>query len=177
MPGLVQPQTYTSTTTSFMRPWPLYLKRTVITTGIINVPQDVALLVLKDVPTMITLNPLVTGYEVKPDDASTYIITDTLKIMSFYKAKMKYTARTELGDEGVTFHVKAGGGMMSTNYWKSHERDEASGTVEVVEESYVEAPFFLIPFIIGTVKKSHRVLMDRLTAKLEAKQKQPTRKT
>ncbi|KAI5123574.1 hypothetical protein M0805_003392 [Coniferiporia weirii] len=151
--------------------WPLYLKRTVISTAALAVPYDVALAAIQDVPTMITLNPLVSTYEVKPDDPSTYIITDTLKLLHFFTRRTKYTINTELEDNGITFLVKAEGGMTSTNYWKVCRREDAT-TVEVVEESHIEAPFFFIVFVTSTVKKTHRVLMDRLAAKLEGRQKQ-----
>ncbi|EJD04045.1 uncharacterized protein FOMMEDRAFT_167326 [Fomitiporia mediterranea MF3/22] len=153
-----------------MGPWPLFLKRIVITRGVIKVPQEEVLNVLKDPPTVITLNPLVAYYEVKPEDPSTYVITDTIK-MPFFTTKTTYTARVEFGENRTTFHVKASGGMTSTNHWTSKRRDEQPDTTEVVEESHVEAPFFLMPFIVGNIRKSHRELMDRLTVKLESKQK------
>ena len=146
--------------------WPFTLKRTIATRRAIQgIPEPVVYLllpwftnsptapyedvqkVLKDAPTLIRLNPLVTSYETKPDDPTTYIIVDNLKTF-FGTFKSTYTARVEFGlpddaegqDSGsrTTFHVKAGGGMTSINHWTARRVPDRPDESEVVEESHVE---------------------------------------
>ena len=123
--------------------WPFFLKRTIQTKGIIKVDHEKALAALQDAPTMITLNPLVVHHETKPDDPSTYHITDNIQVLS-WTMKTVYTDRAEPLDDGIAFHVKAGGGMSSVNFWRSRPREEEPGTVEVLEEANIEVRFYCI---------------------------------
>lgn len=119
---------------------PLFtVKRNVSTSGIIRVSQETALLFLHNMGGMITLNPLVQSYETLPDDPSTFVITDRLKVL-FWTTTTKYTARGTTTDDGIIFVVKAGGGMTSTNRWKCSKRDTEDGSesVEVIEDAIIE---------------------------------------
>ena len=118
--------------------WPLFLKRTVVTSEIINGRYEDVSETLKDHPTLITLNPLVIAYEVLEDQpATTYLITDKLKML-FFTTQTQYMARAQHNGDRLTFHVKAGVGVTSTNYWICRRRESPETGVEVIEESHVE---------------------------------------
>jgi len=148
--------------------WPLVLKRTVTTTDVIHAPFDRVQGVLRNAPTLITLNPLVVGYELQNGTDDTYTITDRLRMfgMSFTS---KYTARVVKSDDMTTFIVRAGAGTRSTNTWKWSVKNGEDG-VEVTEEAKIEASFATMFFVERTVKRTHKTLLQELKRKLEGKE-------
>ncbi|KLO13932.1 S-adenosyl-L-methionine-dependent methyltransferase [Schizopora paradoxa] len=148
--------------------WPFVLKRSVVTTDVVHAPFERVQEVLRDPPALITLNPLVVGYELQPGTDDTYIITDKLRVLGI-PFTSKYTAQVTKGDEITTFIVKAGAGTSSTNIWKWVVQANGDG-VEVTEEAKVEAPFLTILFVVSTIKRTHKILLQQLKSKLEGKE-------
>lgn len=120
---------------SVMAIWPIFLKRTLVTSKTVNVSLEHALNAVQDPPTLIRLNPLVIGYDTKPDDPSHYIIADRLKVMGMDR-ETKYAAKFSSQPDGMISVVRAGGGVNLKNHWRV--RVSEGGEVEIIEEVTVE---------------------------------------
>lgn len=130
--------------------WPFILKRTVVTTDVVHAPFERVQEVLRDGPTLITLNPLVVGYELQPGTEDTYIITDKLRILGI-PFTSKYTAQVIKDDDSTTFIVRAGAGTRSKNTWKWMAKADGDG-VEVTEEAKVEVRLKRSTFLFNVVQ-------------------------
>lgn len=117
--------------------WPLFIERSVSTTGTIRTSSERAMEILRDHGEMISLNPLVVAYEAHKDVPSTYVITDHLEMLG-RTSVTKYSAKFEPADHGVVVHVNAPGGMRSRNTWKIREHPDDPESIEVTEEAHVE---------------------------------------
>lgn len=125
-----------------------------MTTDVVHAPFERVQEILRDPPTLITLNPLVVGYELQPGNDDTYIITDKLRILGI-PFTSKYTARVVKSDELTTFIVRAGGGTRSTNTWKWRAQADGDG-VEVTEEAKVEVRLKRSTFLFNVVQSFDR---------------------
>lgn len=112
---------------------------------------------------MIHLNPLVISCTQDEEDECLWHIRDTIKMMG-YSMLIEYRARIVKTADGVDVSSKAGMGTLLSNYWRV--RAVASG-VEISEEVQIQAFRPLMPFIIRTLRISHRNLLHRLVDQLD----------
>jgi hypothetical protein len=133
---------------------------------------------------MITMNPVVHSFTRVPDQSiaapdSKYRIVDRLAFLGTH-FDTTYEAVFHPRADGLDIEVSAGMGTRLKTTWTV--RGVGEGTVEVTEDVNVrvslrgarqasltmaQAFCALMPFISGTLQKSHRETMDRLVAAIQ----------
>lgn len=162
--------------------WPISLTRTLTSSKIISSTHASVLLYLNDPHALIRLNPLVISI-VELDSAPgtrTFVVTDKL---SFLGLTTTYTVSLSQSEHGVDGDVRAGMGTRLHNRWRVKELDGGAG-VEVEETvtinvrpshpelyrvflTWIQAFCLLMPFISSTLGRSHRDMLEAMSAGVE----------
>lgn len=103
--------------TTVMKPWPLFLTHTVITSREINAPLDHVLKAIQDPKTLIESNPLVIGFTLDPT-SGWYSIKDKM-VMLGQPYTLTYRAKFNNEEDGMSSYVEAGSGVTIRGRWKA----------------------------------------------------------
>ena len=123
---------------------------------------------------MITLNPLVIDHYLLPANSPestaspTYSITDQISTLPFHlwDSEITYTASFENIPSGLLSKTNAPMGVEIAGEWRlvasgGVGQDVSDEGFELVETATVTCNLFLMPYIKGTIKKSHDELRRR----------------
>ncbi|TDL28572.1 hypothetical protein BD410DRAFT_231311 [Rickenella mellea] len=143
-----------------------FTQRTVVFSKIVHVPVSKARCVLEDPKMLINLSPLVEECEEsKSGEATTYVVTDIMKVWGIYWP-VKYTCTFKKEEDALLCEVNAGRTVRTLSAWRVKAVNDGKES-EVSEEVKAEVFTLLMPYVLGQIKSSHLVLLDRLAAKLE----------
>ncbi|TRM66165.1 hypothetical protein BD626DRAFT_197879 [Schizophyllum amplum] len=147
--------------------WPFFLSRTVTSSTIIRVPADAVLQHLHDPDRMIGGGPLVVDRKPDPANPLRYTVTDKLNVLGLWTTTTSFDALFEPKDDGTDVTVNASLGTRLQQRWRVRSRSERE--TEMTEEVVVQGFCLMMPYIVGTMSKSHREGNERVKRELEAK--------